>query len=78
MKVKLEKMSKNEGGLRTNSVEGDCDYLPAVGHNFTMSAPPLESGDIRIVSTSIVQEVYNEGCDIHFNTLNSHYCLTLL
>jgi hypothetical protein len=78
MKVKLEKLSKNEGGLRTSVVEGECDYLPYVGKRFLMRAPPLESGDLRIISTSLVQDVYGEGSDVHFNTENSHYRLSFL
>lgn len=78
MKVKLEKVSKNEGNLRTSTIDGFCDYLPKVGERFLMTAPPLESEDLRVVQTSIVQAV---GCErdshIEFITEFSDYCLTL-
>ena len=59
MKVKLTKISRPdvEGGLRTNSVEGTCHNIPTVGNHFTMVAPPLEFGNMRCVSTNIVDKV---------------------
>jgi hypothetical protein len=68
--IKLTKISRPdiEGGLRTNSVEGKCYSLPIVGNQFEMTAPPLESGDIRFISTNFVESVIDTGKVIRFTT----------
>ena len=78
MKIKLEKISANKGGLRTNKIEGKCASLPKVGHTFIMTAPPLEAGDIHVIETSFVTEIQDFQEMIKFKTQNSSYELRLI
>lgn len=71
MRATLTKISRPnvEGGLRTDTVVGRCHSLPTIGESFNMSAAPLESGDIRLISTSIVEEVESlNQCHYRFKT----------
>ena len=78
MKIKLEKISTNKGGLRTSVVEGKCESLPKVGQTFIMTAPPLEAGDLRVIETSFVTEIQDFQEMIKFKTQNSSYELTFV
>lgn len=78
-KVKLVKLTLNHNNLRTTEVEGHCENLPELGKSFIMDAPPLESGDIRIIATSEVMLRWKSSPNIiHFNTMNSQYCLYII
>jgi len=70
MKVKLTSLYRtlNVGGLRTTSVVGECDSLPKTGEAFVMFAEPLESGNLRCVSTSKAVDVKIEESIITFVT----------
>lgn len=77
MKCTLERVT-NGAALRTPSITGECEYLPEPGQYFTMTAPPLESGDLRVVTTSEVQEVEKTARGVMvFKTENSTYQLTV-
>lgn len=79
MKVRLIKLSKNPGGLRTPEVEGECTFLPYLGGNFFMTAPGLEVGT-RVICTSTIMDVVQHKSEaaILFSTRNSEYRLELL
>jgi hypothetical protein len=79
-RVLLEKVSNGEA-LRTSSVTGMCFQLPVVNQPFKVFGEPLTSGtDVRMVSTSLVQEVNvdkDKGLYV-VKTLNSTYNVTIL
>ena len=74
IEVKLTKVSINSNALRTNEVLGKCDLLPELGKPFVIYAEGIEFG-IRMVTTSLVQEITETGSQIVFKTLNSEYKL---
>jgi hypothetical protein len=43
--------------MRTEEVEGEALWPPTVGKSFSITADPLEAGDVRLVSTSPVAAV---------------------
>lgn len=60
MNVKLIKVYRDnslEGGLRTTEVIGVCDDLPKINKRFCMVSEPLEFGNIRVVETSLVNNI---------------------
>jgi hypothetical protein len=74
---KLTNLSKN-GHLRTETVEGGCDILPAVGKRFIMVADSLTpQNDARLVTTTPIREVKSEPGNrlFEFWTMNTHYQL---
>lgn len=66
--VTLTKISSNPNALRDSTVSGMCDLLPKEGQSFMMTAPPRDSGDLRMVRTNIVTEVEEEGGIYTFKT----------
>ena len=76
MKAILTKLSSNHDNLRTDEISGETEYCPVAGSSFVMRAPPLETGNVRVIVTSIVQEVELVGPGVwEFKTRNSHYRL---
>ncbi len=77
MKCRLTLLSTDheKGPLRTEEVVGSCDHEPVKGKAFVMSAAPLVDGDVRLVSTSLVQECTDlqNVHEIMFRTENSNY-----
>ena len=74
-RLTLQMTDHESGPLRTNDVVGFCDHEPIEGQPFSMSAAPLEGGDIRLVETSVIQdrEASDNGHRIEFRTENSNY-----
>lgn len=77
-KVKLTKIQSNHQNLRTNEILGTCMHLPVEGSVFYLMAPPLESGNVRLVTTTVVQKVVDLGSVLDFETENSSYKLEIL
>jgi hypothetical protein len=79
MKVKLIKVTSNHQNLRDDVIEGEAEFLPKVGERFFMTAPPRDSGNIRVLETSPVTEVTRTDEDTYeFSTRNSRYDLIIL
>lgn len=84
-KVKFTRIASNHTRLRTDTVEGECDMLPAIGHCFFMTGPGLEFG-VRLVNTSPVKEIIKdeivlttpEQRIVVFKTENSEYQLEVI
>jgi len=78
MKVKL--ISLNEDlTTRTREVVGDTHCLPAVNQSFSMLAAPLESGDVRLVTTSLVVSIVHTDYVYLFGTeTGSSYRLEIM
>lgn len=76
MRVKLVKLNEVEAPIHPNNIEegrveyGNTDELPEVGKRFT-----IMDGNSRWFSTSIVQEVLEDG---KFRTYNSIYQYTII
>lgn len=80
-KVRLTKISSTHNNLRTDSIEGEAAYLPAIGLPFVMFGDALTPNGVhRMVMTTNVQIILedNEGGVIEFDTENSKYKLELL
>ena len=60
MRVRLTRMTGGSA-LRTDSVEGETDDMPTVGQPFFLSAPPLVEGRIRLVNTTRVVALHDDG-----------------
>ncbi len=60
MKVRLTRLVGG-AALRTDSIEGEANEMPATGQQFYMSAPPLAEGNCRWVNTSTVVELHDAG-----------------
>jgi hypothetical protein len=80
MRIKFERLSTTrDGGLRTNEVIGDMTRLPSPGERFYMTAPPLEGGTIRAISTSLVLTIDQKDANTYeIHTENSVYRITVL
>lgn len=86
MKCKLTRLKSNHQNLRTDTIEGQCDDLPAKGRCFMMTAPPLDpASGMRYVHTTPVLELEHDGdkpegigAGIVFTTRNSTYHLLYL
>lgn len=64
--------------MRTNNCIGETEWLPQVGKSFFMTAPPLESGNLRVIETSPVITLEATEYGYLFSTENSIYKLELL
>jgi len=72
----LTKVKSTHSNLRTPTVNGWFEELPKEGLGFVIASEPLESGNVRIVSTSEVKNIKLIKEDIlEFETLNSCYNL---
>jgi|TARA_R110000823_G_scaffold191353_3_gene322941 hypothetical protein len=69
-----------EGGLRTESVNGETNDLPIVGWRFELMAQSLDKTipAIRVVSTSPVESITEEVFGYTFTTRNSTYQLEIV
>lgn len=67
----LKKVESNHNNLRTETVEGTFK-IPVVGEDFVLYGEGLKFGT-RIVRTTPVQEVTQDGNVINFKTRNSTY-----
>ena len=72
----------NGSNLRTNTVTGELKSLPIlVGHPIVIYAPPLESGSIRVVTTSSVTLLFPLETDLYNGwvavTENSTYIIKI-
>lgn len=75
--VKLRRVT-NGSALRTDDVVGTTSGMPRVGERFVMLGAPLESGNLRVVSTSPVKSFTSDGQGkTTFKTENSTYELTV-
>lgn len=74
-RLTLQTTEHKKNPLRTQKVVGICDYKPTKGQVFRMRANPLESGDIRIIVTSVIQKrnILDKDDKIEFQTENSNY-----
>ena len=77
MKVKLIKLRSKHERLRTLTVEGVTARPPTKGNKFLMFAEGLVRG-IRVVETSIVNNVSMINDDYLFDTQYSSYRLEVL
>lgn len=75
MKGRLTKIESTHTNIRTKHVVGESIGLPIVGDSFVMTSEPLTEGtDVRIVATTMVQEVKKlERNRYEFRTRNSIY-----
>tara|TARA_R110000824_G_scaffold12226_7_gene53659 strand:- start:65011 stop:65259 length:249 start_codon:yes stop_codon:yes gene_type:complete len=72
MRKRLTKIHRDEslaGGLRTDSVEGECT-TPVVGECLLIYAKPLEGGFIRQVNTSPIERIEENDDCILLHTLS--------
>jgi hypothetical protein len=77
--VKLTKVESNHKNLRTDTVEGVTEKLPAVGDSFVLIGKSLTEGmNARIVYTTEIQFVENMGNEYMFKTRNSTYKMEVL
>ena len=73
-RCRLTRLVSAHRNLRTNEIEGSCDFKPEAGQPFSMIAAPLNSGySFRAIQTTEVLEVLEEGQVIKFKTVNSDY-----
>lgn len=75
-KVLLVKVKSNHQNLRTPTVSGIADTLPAVGFPFVMYGEPLtDEGDTRVVTTTPVTRILEQTVPgvTRFETENSTY-----
>ena len=56
----FKKIENNHDKLRDDSIAGTASLLPTIGLPFIMYAKPRDSGDIRVVNTSVVTEIITE------------------
>ena len=77
----LTKISSTHQNLRTPSVVGEFDSLPAAGDVFTMTAPPLVEGAFRYIETSLIEQTWSSVLGgktiVCFKTENSVYGLVV-
>ena len=73
MQITLTRLNSTNKNLRTNVVVGETDELPIIGKSFLMTAPPLESGNLRVIATSPVKSVGSIDGKFRFSTENSEY-----
>lgn len=61
MRVKFTNVYRDQtlpGGLRTTSVEGECEGIPDIGKTFRLIAAPLMiGGTLRYIETSRIAEM---------------------
>lgn len=62
--VTFSKVSNNHNRLRDDIIEGSTNSLPVVGSAFVMFAPPRDSGNVRMVNTSVVVKIINSINDV--------------
>jgi hypothetical protein len=76
MRCRLTRV-QNGAGLRTDQVEGDCQFPPTPGTMFAMLSEPLDQDmDVRLVRTSPVVSLGDNGM---FTTeTGSHYKFEVL
>jgi hypothetical protein len=73
-RVKLTKIESNHNNLRTNEVVGVTNKLPEVGMRFQMLAAPLQTGHVRYVDTSPIQNIFKVDDNTQtLHTMNSIY-----
>lgn len=78
MQGRLKKVSNNENDLRTAEIECEFEDLPCVGECFIIFSKPLELKDgVRVVRTSIIQEIERTPRGFRFKTMNSVYELEM-
>jgi hypothetical protein len=70
--------TKDSHPLRTDEVSGFYMDPPTVGDSFTFYSEPLnaEPGYVRVVKTSMVEEVFDGPRHLTFRTENSTYLLS--
>ena len=79
MNVILTKVTSTHNNLRTDQIVGKTLKLPTIGQSFQMTSEPLTPGtDIRVITTSLVEEFKDEDGVIEFKTRNSTYLLQVL
>ena len=79
-KVRFAKVKNNHNALRDDVIDGETTSLPVVGHPFVLTAPPRDSGNVRVVATSPVKTILSH-CKgtIEFETkTGSIYAVTTL
>jgi hypothetical protein len=77
--VTLTKIESTHNNVRTNETTGHTLALPEVGKNFFMTAPPLESGGVRMINTTEIKEVeIHSETEFTFKTQNSTYKVQVL
>ena len=78
-RVRLNKIISTHENLRTSEVEGESLALPTIGEGFILIGKSLTEGaNARLVVTSEIKEVEQDGIDYVFKTLNSTYRLEIL
>lgn len=78
-KVLLTKVESNHNNLRTNEIEGATLALPEIGKGFDMSGEPLDPAmAVRVINTTEIKELEQNGDEFTFKTLNSTYKLKVL
>jgi hypothetical protein len=84
-RVKLSRLStdpKNFGPnpLRTEVINGYCNYLPKVGYGFVLLSKPIKKGtSVRLVHTSDIQSFrFKKAREQQFITQNSEYHLEII
>lgn len=78
-KILLTKIESNHTNLRTNEIEGLTLELPVVGKGFNMSGEPLDKNmSVRVINTTEIKEVEQNGDEYTFKTLNSTYNVKVL
>jgi hypothetical protein len=77
--VRLTRVESNHNRIRTDSVEGMTSELPVVGKSFCLIGESLTEGmNARLVTTSKITKVDQNGDEYTFNTLNSTYKIEVL
>ena len=73
----LTRIASSHSRIRTPEVVGIIMVEPQVGRDFVMYAPALESGDLRMVSTTPIESIASIDSVIYFRTATSKYMLLL-
>jgi hypothetical protein len=77
--IKLTQLASTHNNVRTKEIIGKCVLLPLEGKRFTMTSEPLDpTKTLRVVTTSIIQSIYEDGEVYYFETENSNYKLEVL
>lgn len=77
--VSLTKVSDNKNAMRTQSIVGIAPKLPVKNSAFVVIGDSLTPGNnARIVTTSLIKEVVQNGNEYEIMTQNSAYKVTVL
>jgi hypothetical protein len=78
-RVKLTKINSTNDNVRTNEVAGVASTLPVIGLRFQMLSAPLETGNVRYVDTSPIQNIFKVDDKTQtLHTMNSIYELEII